>query len=310
MSVLAFRTSPAGRAGELALWTSAAALMLTVHVGGAIYLLRQEPVAAANNEPPAAIMIELAPEPEAANVEEDQVATETQDVQEVKSASVEPEPEPLPEPVPEPVVEPEPVEPPPPEEVVEPLPEPEPVEPVEEIDPIEQQVLAALENVEVPLPVMRPSPEPKPEPKKAETKKPEKKVVEKPKQRQPQAQQQMNQAKLQTRQSNRTAATQTSSGSSSPSISPARWQSRVAAHLKRRQRYPSEARSQKQEGTATVRFQFDNSGNVLSVSLARSSGYPTLDAEVVSMVKRASPIPAPPANVAKTLTVPVNFSLR
>lgn len=318
MNALAFRTSPAGRAGELALWTSAAVLMLSVHVGGALYLMREPPLMAADNQPPAAIMIELAPEPEAVNVEDEQVSTETTDSQEVKSETVEPVEEPLPEPVPEPVTEPEPVEPPPPEEVVEPEPErepkqevtetiPEPLpEPIPEIDPIEQQVLAALENVEVPLPMTRPPvQEKKPEPKKTE-----KKIEKRKPRQQPQARQETAEAKLQTQQSTRTAASQTSSGSSSSSVSPARWQSKVLAHLKRRQRYPSEARSQNQEGTATVRFQIDNSGNVTSVSLSRSSGFPALDAEVVSLVKRASPIPAPPENVSKTLTVPINFSLR
>lgn len=304
MSTLAFRSSPTGRVGELALWSSAAVLMLSVHVAGAVYLMRQEPVAAADNQPPAAIMIELAPEPEATNVEEDQVATETQDSQEVKSASNEPEPEPLPEPIPEPIAEPEPIEPPPPQEVAEPV-EPEPApEPIEEIDPIEQQVLAALENVEVPLPVMRPPPpkeKPKPEPKKVEKPEPEKKVVEKPKQRQPQAQKEETQAKLQTRESNRTAASRTSAGSSSSGKSKADWKNEARLKIAKAAR----RRTCPDTGTVGVRFRFDQSGTITNVSLIKSSGSAAADKYIVSAVQRAVKVPTPPPGVPDYLEVSI-----
>jgi protein TonB len=82
------------------------------------------------------------------------------------------------------------------------------------------------------------------------------------------------------------------------------------SHLERRKRYPSAARSNREEGTVYVRFRIDDSGNVLSVSLSRSSGYPTLDSAVLDMVRAASPVPAPPAGVNKTITAPVRFNLR
>jgi periplasmic protein TonB len=307
MSTLAFRSSPTGRIGELALWSSAAVLMLSVHVAGAVYLMRQEPVAAADNQPPAAIMIELAAEPEATNVEEDQVATETQDSQEVKSASNEPEPEPLPEPIPEPVAEPEPIEPLPPQDVAEPV-EPEPApepEPIEEVDPIEQQVLAALENVEVPLPVMRPPPvqeKPKPEPKKVEKPEPEKKVVERPKQRQQQAQKEASQAKLQTRESNRTAASKTSAGSSSSGKSKAEWVAQIGqkiARVARRRGCPG-------DGLVTVSMRVDGGGNILSASLSRSSGDSRIDNHMISSVQKASPVAAPPPGQSGSVQIPFN----
>jgi periplasmic protein TonB len=57
----------------------------------------------------------------------------------------------------------------------------------------------------------------------------------------------------------------------------------------------------------------DRSGRVLNFFLARSSGDSTLDAEVLAMIERASPLPAPPLEVDDSnlhLLVPVQFSIR
>jgi protein TonB len=116
-------------------------------------------------------------------------------------------------------------------------------------------------------------------------------------------------AQAQVTRSNRNAARQTASGLLS-SVSPARWQSRLMTHLERRKRYPSGAKSRREQGTVHVRFRIDDAGNVLSVSLARSSGFAELDNEVLALVRRASPVPAPPQGVNKTITAPVRFSVR
>lgn len=302
MTLATPRSSRAGRLGELALWSSAAMVVLTAHIAAAAVLLRQEPDAPAEPGPPAAIMIELAAEPEAANTEEDQVATEEVDSEEVASRQLEPVEEPPAEPLPDPV------EPPPPEDVAEPIePEPEPVEPqpqpepepeitqtipepppepVEEIDPLEEQMIAALENVEVPLPVSRPPPPPEPK------KQPPKRV-----QKQSQASKASQQARLQAKPSERTAASQTTTGSSRPSVSPAKWKSRVQAKIARNaRRCPGN-----DTGTAAVRFSFDGNGNITNVSLSRSSGNSAIDTYIVAAVRRASPIPAPPAGVPSYL---------
>lgn len=299
-----FTGARAGRFGEVALWSTAGLIVLTAHIAAATVLLKQEPQAPAEQGPAAAIMIDLAAEPVAENIEEDQVATEEIDSEEVASRQVEPVQDALPEPLPEPV------EPPPPEEVAEPEPvepEPEPVEPepieqpepeitdsipeptpepVEEVDPLEQQMIAALENVEVPLPIARPPPPPEPK------KEPPKRA--KP---QPQAAKASQKAKLQTQKADRTAAAQTSQGSSTPSVSPARWKSRVQAKIARNaRRCPGNV-----TGLAAVRFNFDGNGNITNVSLSRSSGNSAIDNYIVSAVKRASPIPAPPAGAPRYL---------
>ncbi|WP_051439051.1 energy transducer TonB [Ciceribacter selenitireducens] len=315
MSRVPLQRSPGRAFGELLLWTTAALCVAAVHAG-AVALLMQEPdMVAEDAAPPAVIMIELAPEPVAEVTQEEQIVPDQVDAEEIKTASHEPAPEPAEEPLPEPM--PQPIPEPPVEEVVEKVPEPviepppmvpEPLpEPVEEINPIEQMVMAQLENVAVPIPVGRPPP---PKPVKEKSKKaPEKKRAEKPRTPPPPASQAARKAKVEVAQSDRTAAKVTSTGGGR-NVSPAKWQSRLMSHLERRKRYPSEARSNREEGIVYVRFRIDDGGNVLSVSLSRSSGHSSLDQAVLDMVRRASPVPAPPPGVSKTITAPVRFNIR
>lgn len=292
--------------GEISLWTGASVLVLSAHIAAAALLMQEEPITEADSAPPAAIMIELAPEPEAVNTEEEQISPDMADSEKVDSEQPEPveevqkEPEPIPDPVeppPEEVVEEQPT--PPEPEIAEPLPEPPP-EPIEEPDPLEQQMTAALENVEVPLPIVRPPPPPevaeKPEPKK------DVKKVERRKPQQQQAQKEMAQAKAQVRQSDRNAASQSSTGSVfASSVSPAKWMTRVRAKIARSaRRCPGGDR-----GVVTVSFSFDNGGNIGRVSVSRSSGSAQIDDYVTSAIRKASPIPAPPSGVASSLTQPV-----
>lgn len=268
---------------ELALWAGASLLVLSLHVGAAMWLLREPDMIAADDTPPAAIMIELAETPEATETEANEISPA--EVMSDASAAVEK----VEEPVDEPVLE---------QEVVQDQPEPVEEEPREEI--------AQLDKVEVPLPVAKPKP---PEPKKEIVKKdePKKKPV---KQREQASAKQAVKAQAQVTQSSRNAARQSASGLFASSMTPARWQSRLMAHLERRKKYPSGAKSRREEGTVYVRFRIDDSGKVLSATLARSSGWPELDNEVLSLVQRASPVPAPPPDVNKTITAPVKFNRR
>jgi protein TonB len=104
-----------------------------------------------------------------------------------------------------------------------------------------------------------------------------------------------------------TAAAPLAGSGASPSVSPATWKSELMAHLNRYKRYPSGAAS---TGTASVAFAIARSGQVLSAHLIGSSGNPALDAEAVSLPRRASPVPAPPPDFGGgvlTLTVPIHF---
>lgn len=54
---------------------------------------------------------------------------------------------------------------------------------------------------------------------------------------------------------------------------------------------------------ASVLVRFDQSGNILSKSIAKSSGNPAFDELVIETVEKSSPVPAPPAKFAKISTV-------
>ena len=85
--------------------------------------------------------------------------------------------------------------------------------------------------------------------------------------------------------------------SNAPSAAKVSWQSQLLGHLARYKRYPDEARRRGIEGTSQVRFSLDGQGKVLSVELAKSSGNTALDRATQAMIRRASPVPKPPAEL-------------
>lgn len=258
------------RLAEAVLWVSGAVFTVAFHAGIAAWLLRSDLVVAAADAPPTAVMIELAETPQAAMTEMNEPTPALRSVEENVAQLEQTQEEAPKDPPPEPTVEPEPVE-----QVV-------------------RQKPPHLEKVEVSLPAAaskmeRPTQKPKPRKEHAAT----------------EAQAAIR-AQAQAQQSSRTAAAQTASGASS--LSPASWQSLLMGHLERHKRYPSGAQSRGEGGVAYVRFSIDERGNVLSASLARSAGSAELDREVIALVHRASPVPAPPAGAKRSITAPVRFS--
>jgi len=86
------------------------------------------------------------------------------------------------------------------------------------------------------------------------------------------------------------------------------WQKELLAHLGKYKRYPTD-RSQK-SSEILVTLSLDRSGRVLAVNLAKSSGDEAFDRAALSMVERASPVPAPPPLVADeglSFSLPVIF---
>ncbi len=72
-------------------------------------------------------------------------------------------------------------------------------------------------------------------------------------------------------------------------------------------------RTHGEEGVVLLSFSVDRTGHVLEHRVARSSGYPALDDEVMSMIERAQPLPPFPATMTEDkldLTVPIRFSLK
>jgi periplasmic protein TonB len=93
----------------------------------------------------------------------------------------------------------------------------------------------------------------------------------------------------------------------------ASWQTSLLRQLQRFKRYPAGAQSRNEQGVVLLSFSLDRTGHVLAHSVARSSGFPDLDNEVMAMIMRAEPLPAIPASMPQTrldLTVPIRFSLR
>ncbi|MGE0626251.1 MAG: energy transducer TonB [Hyphomicrobiaceae bacterium] len=91
------------------------------------------------------------------------------------------------------------------------------------------------------------------------------------------------------------------------------WQKSLALHLNRHKRYPSAARQRSIKGMATVLFTIDRTGAVVTVRIIKGSGSSILDEEAMAMLRRASPLPAPPPGTtseALTMSVPISFEMR
>lgn len=91
------------------------------------------------------------------------------------------------------------------------------------------------------------------------------------------------------------------------------YKAQLQAWLEKHKEYPRRAQLRRQEGTARLYVAFDRHGIVLEYRILESSGYKLLDEEVVAMIKRASPLPAPPAAMPGDrldYIVPVEFFQR
>jgi protein TonB len=98
----------------------------------------------------------------------------------------------------------------------------------------------------------------------------------------------------------------------SPHIDPS-WQTLLFKQLQRFKNYPSSARARNEQGVVILAFTVNRDGHVLARQIVTGSGYPDLDAEVLTMVERAQPLPAFPASMSQAqqdFSVPIRFSLR
>jgi protein TonB len=276
-------------------WTLAAAFVVLVHGGVAFAIARWPKPESPAGEPPAAVMIELAPLPVAPEAPPQEVAIGVQQEMSTENMPTEAKEKPVEETPPEPEVEPVKTE--PPKELP-----PEPTEHKVETE-IEIPQLPKIDTAAAILDAPAPPPEPEtvektPEEKKVEKKKPKPKPKHKAVAQTASAPRPVDAARA------RTNAAPTSGVASSMSV--ATWRGSVMAHLNRHKRYPGGG-----GGTSSVAFTIDRSGRVLSARLIRSSGSSVLDQEAVALTRRASPVPAPPPNIgggSVTLSVPVRFS--
>lgn len=76
--------------------------------------------------------------------------------------------------------------------------------------------------------------------------------------------------------------------------------------------YPRRSRMRHEEGVVQVRFTLDRAGMLLDGAVLRGSGFTALDEEAMAVLRRASPFPRAPVEVAGErieFTVPIEFSL-
>jgi periplasmic protein TonB len=91
------------------------------------------------------------------------------------------------------------------------------------------------------------------------------------------------------------------------------WKSQMVARLERYKRYPAEAETRGEHGTAQLAFSVDRSGGVHNARILRSSGSSALDAATLALAARAAPLPPPPPEVAGTqipVVVPIRYNIR
>ncbi|HEH4978333.1 TPA: energy transducer TonB [Campylobacter coli] len=93
------------------------------------------------------------------------------------------------------------------------------------------------------------------------------------------------------------------------------YQALLMGHLAKFKKYPQEAIMQKQEGVVRIRVSIDESGNVLSKELKKSCPYAVLNDEVLSLFKRASPLPKPPKEMLKdgekiSFVMPIDYNIK
>lgn len=90
------------------------------------------------------------------------------------------------------------------------------------------------------------------------------------------------------------------------------WRARLLGHLKHYRRYPRQAEAARQQGVARIAITLHRSGEVIAVELVHGSGYPLLDMEARTTVRRAAPLPAVDDAVPGdpvTVEVPIEFAL-
>jgi len=91
------------------------------------------------------------------------------------------------------------------------------------------------------------------------------------------------------------------------------WQKSVAKKIAKKQTYPRAALRKELEGKIKVEINVDRDGNILAHSVTESSGHDVLDREIPKLMKRVSPLPAPPADASDsqlTMVVPLAWALQ
>jgi periplasmic protein TonB len=196
--------------------------------------------------------------------------------------------------------------------------------PAEEISPVaakQPEVTATVAPAETVVPeekpeMVKPEPEKKPEAKKE----PEK---EQPQKKKPVRKRAGDAGKSEAAQrkgqadGEENAATNTANGKKgaasqqSGNANLSNYDGKVRSKLNRAFRYPVQAKREKLQGVAHVRFTLSANGSASNVSIVKSAGSPILDQAALEAVRRASPFPKIPEAAgltSRTFTVPMQFT--
>lgn len=279
-------------------WLICAAIVLAVHVGAVAILAERIHITPLPEPIPPAVMIDMAPLPTPA-----------------------PAPPPPEMEVAKPLETPKPMEMPRPEEMqrpVDPPPEPprpmelQPPEPIPELPP-EPEMPPTVSDVVIPTP--KPPPPPPP-PKRVVARKvetpppppPPQPVQQQPVQPMPQALPSPPAPPAPTPPAPAPAPPMPSNSAAKEN-----YFGKLLAHLSRHKRYPRAALSMRHQGVVMLRFTLDRGGAVTAMRIERSSGFESLDNEVLQLMERAQPLPGMPEEIPGErleVVVPIQFFLR
>ncbi|MGN7871118.1 energy transducer TonB [Paracoccus sp. 22332] len=286
---------------EAALWSGASALVLAVHLGGALWLMRQAEAAAPPGLPQP-VFVDLAPAAEEAT-EEAVAPTEEPAAEPVEEAAEEPvEPEPEPEPEPEEVAEP--LE-------LPPLPELAPLDDMAELFPpappeLDTPPEVVLNSSARPQrrPERTPEPEPQrePEPRREPRREPQPQRQAEPRQEQPARQQPARRAE----QGQQGATGRTGASAQQRARDEASWKQQVGACILRSASRVSGARGSR----GVVNLVIARNGRVQAASLGGTTGNARVDREIARAMGRARCPAAPPSLTNASYNFQQPFSIQ
>lgn len=176
--------------------------------------------------------------------------------------------------------------------------EPPPPPPQPVVEPDVPELPKVVEAPKPKIAIVKPKPQPKPKPPQPKPPEPEIKPPQEP-------------APVAAR--DEKAAAPQKAPASAPTKAQASWQSKLLGHLAKYKRYPEDARRRGFEGVNRLRFVLDGNGKVLSYALVGKSGSASLDRATLEMIRRAQPLPAPPADMLQNgqleIVAPFVYSL-
>jgi periplasmic protein TonB len=88
----------------------------------------------------------------------------------------------------------------------------------------------------------------------------------------------------------------------------ANWERLLVAQLERHKRYPPQAHGK--TGEARLAFSIDRGGRLVASRIVHSSGSDALDEEALALIRRAAPLPPPPAGMSDdqlSFVVPIRY---